>query len=86
MYVVFNTYAYIIRTMNVLKHIRTVKFAVTQAEFSAIAGVTQATVSRWENGVPPSLDEMRAIRSAAIERELDWDDSIFFEEPAQAAE
>ncbi|NLS03586.1 helix-turn-helix transcriptional regulator [Rhizobium sp. P32RR-XVIII] len=68
--------------MNALKHIRKNVFAVTQAEFAAVAGVTQATVSRWENGVAPSLEEMQAIRSAAAERAIDWSDALFFDVPA----
>lgn len=70
--------------MNALKHIRKNVFKVTQAEFSSLAGVTQATVSRWENGVAPSLDEMKAIRIAAERREIHWDDGYFFEVPEAA--
>ena len=69
--------------MNALKHIRKNVFAVTQAEFATVAGVTQATVSRWENGVAPSLEEMQAIRSAASERGIDWSDALFFDAPAE---
>ena len=82
----FNAYAYNIRSMNALRNIRINVFGVTQAEFSVIAGVTQATVSRWENGVGPSLDDMLAIRAAALARALPWDDSFFFERPKEAAE
>lgn len=64
-----------------MKHIRTKVFQMTQAEFSVLAGVAQATVSRWEKGVAPSLDEMKAIRRAAEERNIDWDDKYFFEMP-----
>jgi len=67
--------------MNALKNIRKNIFRVTQAEFAVVAGVTQATVSRWENGVAPSLEEMQAIRSAASEREIHWTDALFFEAP-----
>ncbi|WP_182565789.1 helix-turn-helix domain-containing protein [Rhizobium leguminosarum] len=67
--------------MNALKHIRKNVFKVTQAEFSVLAGVTQATVSRWENGVAPSLDEMKAIRDAAEARKIKWNDRLFFETP-----
>jgi transcriptional regulator with XRE-family HTH domain len=72
--------------MNAIRHIRKSIFQVTQAEFAAIANVTQATVSRWEddeNGATPSLGEMGAIRAAAIERNLGWDDRVFFETPGQ---
>ncbi|MFE0233488.1 helix-turn-helix domain-containing protein [Brucella anthropi] len=69
-------------TMNTLRHIRKNVFKLTQTEFSALAGVTQATISRWENGVAPSLDEMRAIRAAASERKIRWEDAWFFEPPS----
>jgi DNA-binding transcriptional regulator YiaG len=72
-------------SMNTLKHIRKNVFAVTQAEFAVVAGVTQATVSRWENGVAPSLEEMQAIRSAASARGIDWSDGLFFDVPAETA-
>ena len=68
--------------INALRNIRKNVFKVTQTEFATLAGVTQATVSRWENGVAPSLEEMQAIRKAASEREdIDWDDGLFFEAP-----
>lgn len=82
--IAFDTYAYNIRVMNALKHIRKNVFKLTQAEFSVLAGVTQATVSRWENGVAPSLDEMKAIRSAAEARKIKWNDRLFFETPKSA--
>lgn len=78
-------YAYNIRNMNAIKHIRKNVFKVTQAEFSEIAGVTQASVSRWEkHGVPPSLEEMTAIREAARQRRIKWNDRLFFEVPEAA--
>ena len=67
--------------MNAIKHIRKNVFGVSQMDFAAIAGVTQATVSRWEGGVAPSLDEMQAIRRAAAERKIEWDDALFFDAP-----
>ncbi|MGX5719887.1 helix-turn-helix domain-containing protein [Shinella zoogloeoides] len=67
--------------MSTMKHIRTKVFELTQAEFASLAGVTQASVSRWEKGVAPSLDEMKAIRRAAEERNIEWDDKFFFETP-----
>ncbi|NTS30698.1 helix-turn-helix transcriptional regulator [Phyllobacterium sp. BT25] len=73
------------RDMNALKHIRKHIFKVTQAQFASLAGVGQPSVSRWENGIAPSLDEMQAIRRAAAERGIDWDDSWFFEVPEVAA-
>ncbi len=65
--------------MNTIKHIRKTVFDMTQAEFAVIAGVKQSSVSRWERGVQPSLEEMRAIRKAAIDMNLPWDDAMFFE-------
>lgn len=82
-----NPYAHNIRAMSVIRHIRKAVFGVSQSEFAAIAGVTQATVSRWENGVSLSLDEMKAIREAAMQRGIVWDDGWFFEAPnSEAAE
>lgn len=72
--------------MNTMRHIRTSVFRVTQAEFGRLAGVGQATVSRWEGGVAPSLEEMQAIRKAAFERGIDWDDRLFFEAPENSEE
>lgn len=82
-----DTFAYYIRGMNAIRHIRKNIFKVSQADFAALAGVTQATVSRWEddeNGAAPSLSEMAAIRAAAIERKLPWGDALFFEAPEAA--
>ena len=72
--------------MNIIRSIRLNLFKVTQSEMATIVGVTQATVSRWENGVAPSLDDLAAIRSAALARCLDWDDRFFFEPTWEAAE
>ena len=72
--------------MNALRHIRKHIFHATQTEFAELAGVVQATVSRWENGVAPSLVEMQAIRHAAVNRGLEWDDRWFFEIPEAVPE
>jgi predicted transcriptional regulator len=70
-----------------LKHIRKNLFDISQTAFGEIAGVTQATVSRWEAGeLEPSRDEMSKIRDEAAKRGLQWDDRLFFEAPAVAAE
>jgi DNA-binding transcriptional regulator YiaG len=71
--------------MNTIRHIRKKVFKVSQAEFAACAGVSQASVSRWENGVALTSTEMAAIRAAAVARKLPWDDALFFETPAEAA-
>lgn len=70
--------------MSALKHIRIQIFGMTQSEFAALIGVGQATVSRWENGFSPSLDEMKVIREAAYARNVTWSDSLFFEHPEVA--
>ncbi|QRY68176.1 helix-turn-helix domain-containing protein [Ensifer sp. PDNC004] len=68
--------------MNAIQNIRKNVFGLTQVEFSVVAGVTQASVSRWEkHDVAPSLDEMTRIRQAAMERDLPWNDRLFFEVP-----
>lgn len=68
--------------MSNVRHIRQSIFGLTQREFAEVAGVTQASVSRWENGTAPSHPEMQAIRDAAIGRGIPWDDRWFFETPA----
>lgn len=66
--------------MNTWLLIRTRVFGCTQAEMAEIAAVTQNTISRWENGVasPTQAAQMR-IRAEARRRQLDWDDTWFFE-------
>lgn len=72
--------------MNPMLHIRTVVFGVTQAQMAEIAGAGQAAVSRWENdATAPTRTQLERIRSEAMARGLDWDDSWFFETPAEAA-
>ncbi|WP_113154760.1 helix-turn-helix transcriptional regulator [Nitratireductor sp. OM-1] len=65
--------------MNAIRYIRKEIFDATQVEFAALIGVTQASVSRWERDVSPSLDDMRKIRLAAVQRGIDWDDGWFFQ-------
>ena len=73
--------------MTPIAHIRQTVFeGISQTAFGEIAGTTQATVSRWENDeLNPNSEQMRRIRSAAVERGKPWDDRWFFEVPEQAA-
>lgn len=72
--------------MRTIAHIRKTIFGVSQIEFAAIAGTTQASVSRWEsNDQEPSHSEMARIRAAAIERGIQWDDRLFFDAPSIAS-
>ncbi|UDF29334.1 UNVERIFIED_ORG: helix-turn-helix domain-containing protein [Roseateles sp. XES5] len=70
--------------MNPIRYIRTQVFKMTQAEFASVAKVGQASVSRWEGGVSPSLEEMQNIRNGAFERGIEWDDAWFFGVPEVA--
>lgn len=68
--------------MNAMRRIRLELFGLQQSNFAVIAGVTQATVSRWENGeFSPRLEEMQRIREEARSRGLAWDDALFFATP-----
>jgi predicted transcriptional regulator len=70
--------------MNTLRHIRKSVFGLSQAELAAVAEVSQGTISKWERGdLDPSREEMGRIRAEAIKRGLDWNDSWFFENPAE---
>jgi hypothetical protein len=63
-----------------LEQIRRFVFAVKQSAFADIAGVSQATVSRWEAGeLSPDLGHLHKIRDAAIDDDLPWDDAFFFD-------
>jgi DNA-binding transcriptional regulator YiaG len=69
--------------MRAIEHIRKNVFRVSQSGLANIAGVTQATVSRWERGeLEPGRIELEQIRSAARKLNLSWDDSWFFEIPS----
>jgi transcriptional regulator with XRE-family HTH domain len=65
-----------------IEHIRRFVFDVSQTAFAEIAGTTQPSVSRWEQGLQePDLTEMERIRQTALRRGLPWDDRLFFELP-----
>lgn len=69
--------------MRPIEHIRKKIFDVPQTVFGEIAGTTQASVSRWEQGTQePSQSEMQRIRTAAAARGVDWNDRWFFEIPS----
>jgi len=70
--------------VNNVRHIRKYIFQMPQSSFVALVGVTQATVSRWENdayAAEPALSDIKAIREAAIARGLPWDDGLLFLRP-----
>lgn len=73
--------------MHPIERIRREVFEMTQASFAEVAGVTQATVSRWERGeFEPSRDELSRIRDEARRKRLKWRDAWFFERPPEAAQ
>lgn len=70
------------RAMVPIEYIRKKIFKLNQTEFAAIAGVTQATVSRWKAGdFKPGQEEMERIRAEAFARDIAWDDRWFFAVP-----
>lgn len=72
--------------MNTVLHLRKNILKLSQAELAEVAKTTQATVSRWENGeLSPDLDQLTRLREEVLARRLTWDDSWFFEAPAQGA-
>lgn len=73
--------------MNPMPIIRKSVLDISQAELAAIAGTTQATVSRWEKGeLQPDRAQLARIREAAKSRGLAWDDAWFFEMPLPSPE
>jgi transcriptional regulator with XRE-family HTH domain len=71
------------RVMKPITHIRKNVLGLSQKALADVAGVSQATVSRWEHGaLEPNRDEMDLIRSKAIDAGKDWDDRWFFEAPS----
>ncbi|HEU4682969.1 MAG TPA: hypothetical protein VFS39_00520 [Nitrospira sp.] len=71
--------------MSPMQNIRVNIFKKRQAEFAALIGVNQSTVSRWDNGVEPDRADLAAIRDAASREGIEWKDEWFFERPEDAA-
>jgi len=66
--------------MRPIEAIRKHVFKLPQQAFAAAAGVSQATVSRWESGeFEPNRDDLARIRDAAEAAGIAWDDRWFFE-------
>lgn len=62
-----------------IARIRKELFGISQAEMARIAGTTQPTISRWEDGeLQPDLHELTLIRAEALRRGLAWSDSAIF--------
>lgn len=73
--------------MNNVRRIRKTLFRVSQTKFGEIAGVTQATVSRWETGLlAPSLLELDRIRASARKQGLKLKAEDFFAPVAAPSE
>ncbi|MDR6953819.1 putative transcriptional regulator [Ancylobacter sp. 3268] len=73
--------------MNQMLLIRKSVLDVSQAALAAIAGTSQATVSRWEKGdLHPDRSQMALIRAEALKRGLQWNDAWFFEAPEHMGE
>lgn len=71
--------------MKPVEHIRTKVFGISQTAFAELAGVSQPTVSRWEQGtLEPGRDELERIRDEARRRKLPWKDSLLFDVPEGA--
>jgi DNA-binding transcriptional regulator YiaG len=67
--------------MTPIENIRRNVLKLTQADMAALAGVSQATVSRWESGrLVVDGDAMTRIRLKAREQS-DWSDALFFSLP-----
>jgi transcriptional regulator with XRE-family HTH domain len=73
--------------MEPIKFIRTEIFQCSQTVMAEMAGVSQGTVSHWENGkLSPSQLEMSRIRNEAQRKGIPWNDNWFFEVPQSAAQ
>lgn len=76
----------ILKWMNPILHIRRSVLRITQGDMGRIAGVSQATISRWESGRnEPSLEHLRRIRAEVRRRRLSWDERWLYDASAGAA-
>jgi transcriptional regulator with XRE-family HTH domain len=67
--------------MNRIRTIRVDVLGYSQKQLAEIAGVAQATVSRWENGVDtPTLAQAAQIAQAIRARGLRFDERAFFDD------
>lgn len=72
--------------MGPIEHIRREVLKISQAELARVAETTQPTVSRWERGeLEPSRAELAKIRQEITEKNLQWNDSWFFDAPPDPA-
>ena len=73
--------------MNPIKFIRSEVLGLNQHELAAVAGVSQATVSRWESGeLHPGFMEMVKMRDEAERIGKPFEVSVFFQSvPKQKA-
>jgi transcriptional regulator with XRE-family HTH domain len=64
--------------MTIMRTVRE-RLGLRQTEMAAVAGVSQATISRWETGsLEPNRQELERIRGEALRRGVEWDDALFF--------
>jgi DNA-binding transcriptional regulator YiaG len=67
--------------MNRWLNLRKKVFRASQVEMARIAGVSQATISRWEDGTQTPLSTaLERIRAYAKRRGIPWNDAWLFEE------
>lgn len=72
--------------MNPVTYIRLHVFdCKSQRAFAEVVGVSQVTISRWENWGRIPGHKQSAVRAAAVSRDLPWDDRWFFEAPQTGA-
>jgi transcriptional regulator with XRE-family HTH domain len=65
-----------------IRHIREKVLGLTQAQLAELTGVSQGTVSRWEQGkLEPTRDELSKMRDAAQRKGVEWNDAWFFDIP-----